>query len=96
MTAGPAPLIHKATAHRLGAAACAIAKLAALMAERPAVERWVVYCTRGGALRRGHLRVEPSREEPILGTVYGIYTRDVTLQQLVDDLADLADDGGAR
>jgi len=96
MSTSPAPLIHAATAHRLGAAAVTIAKLAAAMAERPTVERWVVYCTRGGAVRRGHLRVEPSREEPILGTVYGIYTRDVTLQQLVDDLADLAGDGGAR
>jgi hypothetical protein len=96
MTAGPAPLIHPSMAHRLGAVACAIAKLAASMAERPAAERWVVYCTRGGAVRRGHLRVEPSSEEPILGTVYGIYTRDVTLEQLVDDLADLAGDGAAR
>lgn len=93
---GAAPLIHRAAAHRLGAAAVTIAKLAAAMAERPTVERWVVYCTRGGALRRGHLRVEPSCEQPILGIVFGIYTRDVTLQQLVDDLADLADDGVAR
>jgi hypothetical protein len=95
MSGGPAPLIHPATALRLGPAAVVIAKLAVAMSDRPGVERWIVYRTPGGDARRGHLRVEPASEEPIRGTVYGIYTRSVTLEQLVDDLGDLADEEAA-
>ncbi len=90
---GSAPLIHRATALRLGPAATAIARLVAAIAERPEVERWIVYGTPGRNVRLGHICVEPSIEAPVLGTVYGVFTRRVTLEQLVDDLAELADEG---
>jgi hypothetical protein len=88
--------IHPATARQLGPAAVAVAKLAASIAEFPDVESWIVYCTPGGALRRGHVRVEPASEAPVTGTVYGVFNASVTLAQLIDELSGLAEQGDPK
>lgn len=70
------------------AAALAAARVAQVFIDHPGVERAIVYRTPGGPLVRGQLRVIPFTSRPIEGEILGVYGRDVTVGQLVEDLAE--------
>lgn len=64
-------------------AALVAGRLAYLFATQPGIDRYTVYRGPSGSLMvREPERVPPHRE------VLGVYSRDVTIAQIVDDLAD--------
>lgn len=70
------------------AAALAAARVAQVFVDHPGVDRAIVYRTRGGPLVAGQLRVCPYTERELGGVVYGVYGRDVTVGQIIEDLAE--------
>jgi hypothetical protein len=71
-------------------AAVAIARLVLSIADNPQVPQFVVFRTLGTESRRGQVRVRPHDKLPRRAhEVIGVYTREVTMAQLVADLSGL-------
>ncbi|MEI7443287.1 MAG: hypothetical protein WCK28_00215 [Burkholderiales bacterium] len=68
--------------HVYGRRALVIARIAVVMARNPHAQRFIVYRTVNG----GYLKVIPADERTWTGEMVGVYSRDVCVRELLDDL----------
>lgn len=69
-----------------GLPAVVAARLVEVFARSPDADRAIVSRGAGGPIFGGYLHVRPDCGKDVPGTVIGVYGRDVTLQQLIDDI----------